>query len=89
MTENKTKVFFLGSGDIAVPSLRALNDSDSIDLVGVGTQPDKKAGRGNKMTPTPVGKVAEDLDLSPWKIDNINRESFVEKIKALSKNFVT
>ena len=88
MTENKLKVFFLGSGDIAVPSLLSLHESESIDLVGVGTQPDKKAGRGNKMTPTPVGKTAADLNLAPWKIDNINKESFIEKIKNLSPDFI-
>ncbi|MCH2206106.1 MAG: methionyl-tRNA formyltransferase [Lentisphaerales bacterium] len=88
MTENRLKVFFLGSGDIAIPSLQALYDSESIDLVGVGTQPDIKAGRGNKMTATPIGKAADRLELNPWKIDNINQESFVEKIKALSPDFI-
>ncbi|MCM8536102.1 MAG: methionyl-tRNA formyltransferase [Lentisphaeraceae bacterium] len=88
MTANKTKVFFLGSGDIAVPSLRALHENDAIELVGVGTQPDKKAGRGNKLTATPVGKAADDLSLAPWKIDNINQEKYVDRLKDLCPDFI-
>jgi methionyl-tRNA formyltransferase len=88
MTENRLKVLFLGSGDIAIPSLQAVHESDSIDLVGVGTQPDKKAGRGNKLTATPIGQKAEELQLSPWKIDNINTQTFIEKIKSLSPDFI-
>jgi methionyl-tRNA formyltransferase len=88
MADQKLKVFFLGSGDIATPSLQALHESRSIELLGVGTQPDKKAGRGNKMTPTPVGVLAEKLGLDPWKISNINNSSYIERLKALMPDFI-
>ena len=88
MTDRKTKVFFLGSGIIAVPSMVALSEDPSIDLVGVGTQPDKKAGRGNRMTPTPVGRKADELSLNPWKIDNINNQEYLNKLHLLQPDFI-
>ncbi|MCM8525848.1 MAG: methionyl-tRNA formyltransferase [Lentisphaeraceae bacterium] len=88
MTDRKIKVFFLGSGIIAVPSLVALQNAPDIDLVGVGTQPDKKAGRGNKMTPTPVGQKADELGLEPWKIDNINNQDYLNRLHSLQPDFI-
>ena len=88
MTDRKIKVFFLGSGIIAVPSMMALFNDPNIDLLGVGTQPDKKAGRGNKMTPTPVGQKADELGLSPWKIDNINNQDYLNQLHSLQPDFI-
>ena len=88
MTDRKIKVFFLGSGLIAVPSLVALSSNPAVELVGVGTQPDKKAGRGNKMTATPVGQKAEQLGLNPWKIDNINDQEYLNRLHSLKPDFI-
>ena len=82
------KVFFLGSGSIAIPSLAALNENQHIELVGVGTQPDKKAGRGNRMTPTPVGQFADSVGLNPWKIENINNPETVSSLRDLKPDFI-
>src|SRR5262245_30350480 len=50
------RILFIGSGEIGVPTLRALQKSEH-KLVGVVTQPDKPAGRKQKITPPP-GKKA-------------------------------
>ena len=39
------KVLFWGTPEFAVPSLRALTE-EGHDVVGVVTQPDRRAGRG-------------------------------------------
>ncbi len=88
MTDRKIKVFFLGSGIIAVPSLIALHDDPDIELLGVGTQPDKKAGRGNRMTPTAVGQKADELGLNPWKIENINDQNYLNQLHSLKPDFI-
>ncbi len=49
-------VVFLGSGAFGVPTLEMLARDHTI--TGIVTQPDRKAGRGGKMTPTPVGEWA-------------------------------
>jgi methionyl-tRNA formyltransferase len=88
MSDKKLKVFFLGSGSIAVPSLDVLAKSDLVELIGVGTQQDKKAGRGNRMTPTPVGRTAEELGLNPWKVLNINESETVNKLQELKTDII-
>jgi methionyl-tRNA formyltransferase len=88
MADKKLKVFFLGSGHIAVPSLAAIAQSARLELVGTGTQPDKNAGRGKKLTPTPVGRTAEELNLAPMKITNVNDPEIVAQISALKPDFI-
>jgi methionyl-tRNA formyltransferase len=45
-------VVFLGSGAFGVPTLQMLAREHTI--TGIVTQPDRKAGRGGKLTPTPI-----------------------------------
>jgi methionyl-tRNA formyltransferase len=52
---------FFGTSEFAVPSLRAT--AQRTDLQGVVTQPDRPAGRGHKMRPTPVKSAALELGL--------------------------
>jgi len=56
------KVLFWGTPDFAVASLRALDD-EGYEVVGVVTRPDRPAGRGRKLTPSPVKEAAEALGL--------------------------
>jgi methionyl-tRNA formyltransferase len=51
------RVAFMGSPEFAVPALRALLEHHEVVLVV--TQPDKRAGRGKKLAPSPVKLVAE------------------------------
>jgi len=52
------RTVFMGTPDFAVPSLRALLDHPVFDVVGVVTQPDRRAGRGRKMRYSPVKETA-------------------------------
>ncbi len=52
------RTVFMGTPEIAVPSLQALLDHPDFHVVGVVTQPDRKAGRGRKLTPPPVKEAA-------------------------------
>ena len=51
------RIVFMGTPESAVPSLRRLID-DSHEVAAVWTQPDRPAGRGNKLHPPPVKTVA-------------------------------
>lgn len=55
------RTLFFGTSAFAVPSLHVLNART--DLVGVVTQPDRPAGRGHKLQPTPVKSAARELSL--------------------------
>jgi len=53
------RVVFMGTPDVAVPSLRALIDSPH-DVAAVVTQPDKPRGRGRGVSASPVKQLAEE-----------------------------
>jgi methionyl-tRNA formyltransferase len=48
------RIILAGSGEFGVPTLRALLARE--EIVAVYTQPDRPAGRGRKLTPTPVAQ---------------------------------
>lgn len=58
MSESSLRIIFAGTPDFAARHLDALLASPH-QLVGVFTQPDRPAGRGNKLTPSPVKVLAE------------------------------
>jgi len=52
----RPKLVFAGTPDFAVPGLRACIEAG--DVVAVYTQPDRPAGRGRKLTPSPIKQAA-------------------------------
>ncbi len=67
------RVLFLGTPGFAVPSLQALlNFSDpDHELVGVISQPDRPAGRGQQLTPPPVKVLAEQSGLPVFQSERL------------------
>jgi len=53
------KVLFAGTPTFAVPPLKAL--SEVHDIIGVFTQPDRKSGRGKKVTASAVKLAAQEI----------------------------
>lgn len=56
------RLIFAGTPEVAVPSLRALADSDH-EVVAVVTRPDARVGRGRRLEPSPIKVVAQELGL--------------------------
>lgn len=56
------RIIFMGTPDFAVPVLRALHEAGH-EVACVYTQPPRAAGRGKKLTPSPVQRAAEELGL--------------------------
>ena len=84
----RLKIYFLGSGEIAVPVLCACMSAPELELVGVGTQPDRAAGRRGKLSPTPVGRAAEEKGVVPDKPENVNAPEFIAKLRSLAPEMV-
>ncbi|MFA6103739.1 MAG: methionyl-tRNA formyltransferase [Victivallaceae bacterium] len=84
----KIKVYFLGSGKIAVPVLNRLVWSDRIELLGIGTQLDRPAGRNKKLHPTPVGEFAHASGLQADKIPTVNAEEFLDYLRWLAPDLI-
>ncbi len=72
------RIVFLGSGAFGLPTLQALCEAHEVVLVG--TQPDKPAGRGRKLEPTPIGQWAQEHGLSVLKPVRINTPEVVQQI---------
>jgi len=83
------KIYFMGSGNIAVPVLETLAaDTSGVELLGVATQPDRPAGRKCLPQPTPVGAAARALGLAVDKPERASDPGFVEKLARLEPDFV-
>jgi methionyl-tRNA formyltransferase len=72
------RVALLGSGAFAIPSFSALASTPGIEVPLVITQPDRPAGRGRVLEPTPVGAWAAREGLRVVKPEDINAPEWVE-----------
>ena len=68
------RLIFAGSGEFGLPTLRALVSAGH-ELVRVYSQPDRPAGRGRKLLPTPIAQAALDHDWPLVRTANINTET--------------
>lgn len=62
MPVERLRLVFAGTPDFAVPGLHACLDADT-EVVAAYTQPDRPAGRGRKLAPSPVKQAALDAGI--------------------------
>jgi methionyl-tRNA formyltransferase len=67
------RIAFAGTPEFALPPLDAIARSGH-QLVGVWTQPDRPAGRGRKLTPSPVKQRALELGVPVQQPENFKTE---------------
>jgi len=79
---NSPKIIFAGTPDFAVASLAALVAA-GIRPCSVLTQPDRPAGRGKQMTPSPVKKFAVDCGLPLLQPKTLRDNDIVAELAAL------
>lgn len=75
------KIVFMGTPQAAVPSLERLVESGH-EVVAVYTQPDRPAGRGNKLTAPPVKVRAVELGLSVFQPTKIRTAEAIDSFRA-------
>jgi methionyl-tRNA formyltransferase len=68
------RIVFAGTPEFAVPPLRALLGSPH-EICGVYTQPDRPAGRGRKLTPSPVKLLAQESGLPVFQPESLKDEA--------------
>jgi methionyl-tRNA formyltransferase len=81
------RIVFIGTGEIGVPTLRALQKSDH-ELVAVLTQPDKPAGRDQKITPPPIKAALTGTKMSILQPAKIKDPEAIEEIRALAPDVI-
>lgn len=81
-------IVFFGTPKIALKSLEYLYNSDKINVLAVVTQPDKPAGRGHKLTMSPIKEFALSKGLPVFQPKSIRKsEETIEALKALKPDF--
>ncbi len=70
-----------------MPSLRALGEAGH-EIALVITQPDRPAGRGMKLTSSPVKVAAQELGLTVYQPERIRAPEAVENIGSLGPDFL-
>ncbi|MDP6544915.1 MAG: methionyl-tRNA formyltransferase [Phycisphaerae bacterium] len=81
------RVVFCGSGEFAIPSFRAICGGGH-ELVGVLTQPPRRAGRGGKLRATPIAIAADESSVEATPCENINSDDTVAMLKALRPDVI-
>lgn len=77
------RLIFAGTPQVAVPSLRALIDSDH-EVVAVITRPDARVGRGRRLEPSPVKVLAEEAGLPVLTPTTPKDPEFVARLRDLA-----
>lgn len=78
------RAIFFGSGAFAVPILEALLEAPEVSVVAVVTAPDRPAGRGGRVTATPVAMRARELGLDLLQPTRLRDPAMIEALAALA-----
>ncbi|MFJ5161911.1 methionyl-tRNA formyltransferase [Pantoea sp. NPDC088449] len=81
------KIIFAGTPDFAARHLDALLASEH-QVIGVFTQPDRPAGRGNKLTPSPVKVLAQAHDVPVYQPKSLKPEENQQLVAALQADIM-
>ena len=81
------RIVFIGTGEIGVPTLRALQKSEH-EVVGVVTQPDKPAGREQKIIGPPIKAALAGTQLSILQPDKIKDPEAIDQVHQLEPDVI-
>lgn len=74
------RIVFMGTPDFAIPSLRVLVEGPH-EVVAVVTAPDRPAGRGQKLRPSPVKVYAESQQIPVLQPVKLRDPEFIESLQ--------
>ncbi len=83
---NDKKIIFMGTPHIAAQHLQYLIDN-SLNIIGVFTQPPRKKNRGMHIEESPVHQIAKKNNLQTFYPSSIDY-SVIEKIKSLNPDII-
>lgn len=83
-----TRVIFMGTPDFAVPPLQALIDAPNYQVVGVVTQRDRPAGRGNKLQASPVKQTALAANVPLIQPEKLREPGVFEQLQAWQPDLI-
>lgn len=81
------RIIYMGTPDFAVKPLEALYQA-GYEIVGVFTQPDKKKGRKQELTPPEVKVCAENMGLPVYQPDSLKTDEAFSLIQSLAPDAI-
>lgn len=78
------RVVFAGTPEVAVPSLQALLDSPSHEVVAVVSRPDARTGRGRGLTRSPVAAAADAAGIEVLTPPDARDPEFAQRLRELA-----
>ncbi len=84
---SRLRVVFAGTPEFAASSLAALLESQH-EVVAVYTQPDRPAGRGRKLTPSPVKQLALEHGLPVYQPQTLKEPAAQSDLAALNADIM-
>jgi methionyl-tRNA formyltransferase len=78
----------MGTPDFAVPPLQTLIGAPDFEVVLVVTQPDRPAGRGNRLQAPPVKRAAEAVGLPVIQPEKLRGPGVFEQLEAARPDFI-
>ncbi|MEA3404917.1 MAG: methionyl-tRNA formyltransferase [Pseudomonadota bacterium] len=80
-------IIFAGTPDFSVAPLQALLDSEH-NVIAVYTQPDRPAGRGRKLTASPVKNLALQHNIPVYQPETLRNENAQQELAALNADIM-
>jgi methionyl-tRNA formyltransferase len=87
MSVRPLRIVFAGTPDFAVQSLQSLLGT-SHEIIAVYTQPDRPAGRGQKLTPSPVKSLALEHNIPVYQPLTLKDEAAQQELAALNADLM-
>ncbi len=81
------KIIFAGTPEFAVPALEMLIESEH-EICAVYTQPDRPAGRGRKLTASPVKKLAMDKGIPVYEPETLKTTDDLQQLQSLQADLM-
>ncbi|UCG54273.1 MAG: methionyl-tRNA formyltransferase, partial [Dehalococcoidia bacterium] len=81
------RIIFMGTPGFGVPILQHLVVND-YHVVGVYTQPDKPTGRGQKLNPSPIKRVATSLGLPVLQPVSLKKTKVAAELAGFNVDFI-
>ena len=81
------RIVFAGTPDFAARHLAALLSSEH-EVIAVYTQPDRPAGRGKKLTASPVKNIALEHDIPVYQPENFKSEEAKQELADLNADIM-
>ena len=87
VAKSRLRVVFAGTPEFSVPCLRAVIAA-GVDVIAVYTQPDRPAGRGRKLAPSPVKQAAIDAAIDVEQPESLRDATAQARLRELAPDLL-